>query len=142
MPFKTLFSSHKKNKQPPEAGVHSPTERQDEASMELPDGGRVMNETRQKKLNKKKSMGKADGGTSIKRKHSKNGNGEARTRGHDGTAPLCRAATAPLPVSSDPNNGSGRCSRRVRKSSSVGASLNASELLHGKRLRELAQLGE
>ena len=84
MPFKTLFSSHKKNKQLPEPGVHFPAERQDEASVELPDGDRVMNQTRHKKVNKKKSISKADNGTSIKRKHNKNGDGEARPRGHDG----------------------------------------------------------
>ncbi|RUS87973.1 hypothetical protein EGW08_004251 [Elysia chlorotica] len=131
------FWSHKSNKQSAKRGVHFTAQDQFESSDEPPDS--VLDQIRHMKLQKEAARSR-----SKDRHHHGNGgkadSGKTSGSGHTFIPPpLNRAATAPLPVSSS------RCrrSRSVRKSSSLGESLDNWELeLHGKRLRELSQIDE
>ncbi|GFR75737.1 hypothetical protein ElyMa_002195900 [Elysia marginata] len=143
MPFKALFWGHKRNKQSSKRGVHFMAEHHNEGSEEPPDRDLALDQISHMKLHKQEAPSSRSQDRQHMSRHTRSSD-PTENGTHNGDfipPPLNRAATAPLPVTTDALAGTYRAVRRVRRSFSLGERLDASEIhLHDKRLKEITQL--
>lgn len=136
MPFKSLFRGHKRGKQTTKRGVHFLGEHHSEASEEPPDGSySILDQFQHMKLHKQDVKGR-----NLKN-HTRDHGARKSSHWDLPQPPLNRASSDPLPVSSDDLKRNVHGVRRVRKSSSLVASLDSSEYqLHDRRIKDIVKL--